>query len=65
MKLFKLEVKFKHRRRGRTGAEAIVHARTAKAARDYLAGKFTGCEIVSAIELPSVPKHFIVADLVD
>lgn len=67
MKLFKVEVRFKRKRRGRYGLEAIVHARSRAAAERFIAGKYTGCTIERTIPLDGArPKHFVIADwLVD
>ena len=66
MKLFKIALKLKRPRRGRVGAEAIVHARTKKAAEAHIEKRFTGCTIESSVELDgNVSKHFVVADLED
>jgi hypothetical protein len=65
MKLFKIEIRFTHRRKGRTGVDTVVHAKSRAAAEAYVLGKFTGCEIAKTIELENAPKHFVVADVVD
>ncbi|HYR35949.1 MAG TPA: hypothetical protein VEQ87_16780 [Burkholderiales bacterium] len=66
MKLFKIEVRFKRLRRGRTGLEAIVHAKSKAAAEKHVEKRFTRCEIVSTIELDgTASKHFVIADVVD
>ncbi len=65
MKLFKLEVRFKRKRRGRVGVEAVVHARSMAAARTYIAKKYKESTVVQAHELGAEPKHFVVADLED
>ena len=59
-----IEVKFKHKRRGRVGAEAIVHAKSKAAAEKHISSRFTGCTIERTVALDSsASKHFIVADL--
>lgn len=64
MKLFKIEFRLKRPRRGRTGAEAIVHASGKAAAEKHIEQRFTGCTIERTIVLDSqVSKHFIIADL--
>ncbi len=65
MKLFKVELKFKRRRRGRYGAELIVHARSRAVVEDYLRGKYVDAQIVTVIDLGAATKHFVIADLVD
>lgn len=65
MKLFKIEAHFKTKHKGRYGVDVIVHAKTKAAAEEHVAGKFTGCKIVSSIELKgTATKHFVIADLV-
>lgn len=65
MKLFKAEVQFKRARRGRTGVEVLVHARTKTAARKLLAGKYTGGKVLGIADLGATEaKHFVLADLV-
>ena len=64
MKLFKVELQFKHRRAGRTGLEAIVHARSHVAAAKFLAGKHVGSKVENVIDLGTALKHFVIADLV-
>lgn len=63
MKLFKIELRLKRKRHGRTGLEVIVHASSRAIAEEYLADKYTGCRIGSVIELENVSKHFVIADL--
>ncbi len=67
MNLYKAEVRTGRRRsKGqRRALEVVVHAGSIEAARSYLAGKFPGCEVVNWIELDDVPKHFVLAELVD
>jgi len=63
MRLFKIEVKFKRKRRGRIGVDTVVHARSRKAAEKWITGKYTGCTIESVHALNNAPRHFVLADL--
>jgi aromatic ring-cleaving dioxygenase len=58
MKLFKIEVTT---RRG--VLDVLVHADSAEQVEQHVAGKFTGSKIGKPLELPDVPKHFVLAEL--
>lgn len=40
----------------------LVHAENGMAARAHLRGKFPGCDMQNASELPSETKHFVLAE---
>lgn len=61
MKLFLIDVKFK--KRPRSGRQVVVHAKTKAAAETHVGARYPGCELLKTIELPNVPKHFVVYDL--
>ena len=65
MKLFKVEVRFKRKRDGRTGVDTIVHAASREAAEAYVLGKYPGGTILGTVEFDDEPKHFVIADLVE
>lgn len=65
MKLFKAEVTFKNKRRGRLGVDVLVHAKSRSAAEKHLAGKYSGCTVGQLIDLGNRTKHFALADLVE
>lgn len=58
-------VKFKRKRRGRTGVEAIVHAKTKAAAEKFISSKYQGSTLERTVELGNKHCHFVVADLED
>lgn len=61
MKLFLIDVKLK--KRPRRGRQVLVHHRTKATAEAHVRARYVGCEILKTIELPNVPKHFVVYDL--
>lgn len=66
MKLYKVEVTFKNRKRGRSGVDVIVHASSKAATRRFLAGKYAGATLGEIHALPATAtKHFVLADLTD
>lgn len=62
MKLFKLELLFKHARRSRAGVDALVHASSESAAMKRIATKYPGSKVERCTEIKG-SVHFVIADI--